>query len=170
MNFDLRVNKIFRGQSLLEITVALGSLGVLLAVCAIAIINALGNAQEAKFQNQASIYAQEGVEILRQMRDSDWGSFNNLSGVYCMADTCSTLSANGACGKRVGSCGTNADIYRREVTLDKNYPLCSQGGNNGTRATVSVSWNDSKCSGGNNFCRNVKVETCFSNLYGNTGL
>lgn len=170
MNYAFGINRNYYGQSLLEIIVALGALAVLLTVAATSIIGALSNTQEAKFQNQASIYAQQGIEVLRQMRDSDWGLFNSLSGVYCMAENCSSLTANGACGRRVGSCGINTDIYRREVTLEKNSNLCSQGANNGTRAIVSVSWNDSKCSGPGNFCRIVKVETCFSNLYGNTGL
>ncbi len=174
MKYEISRIKTFRGQSLLEITVALGALSVLLTVSAMAIIGALSNAQEAKFQNQASIYAQQGIEILRQMRDSDWGSFNNLTGVYCMADICSTITANGACGKRVGTCGVSGinvvGIYRREVFIQKSDLKCSQGGVNATRAIVTVSWNDSKCSGAADFCRTVKVETCFSNLYGNTGI
>lgn len=160
-----------KGQSLLEITVALGALSVLLTAAALAIIGAISNAQEAKYQNQASIYAQQGIEILRQMRDSNWGTFNSLSGDYCMADTCTELKASGPCGiKPVGPCGVNVDIYRREVNIQKNDPSCSQGGINVTKALVTVSWSDSKCSGASNFCRKVQVETCFSNIYGGTGL
>jgi type II secretory pathway pseudopilin PulG len=160
----------FKGQSLIEITVALGALTTLLTISAIAIITALSNSQESKNQNQASTYAQQGIEILRQMRDTSWSSFDSLSGTYCMDRTCSQLTSSGICGPKSGSCGQNVDMYSREVTLQKNDPQCSVGGNSATRALVSVAWTDSKCTGGSTFCRLVKIETCFSNIYGDSGL
>jgi type II secretory pathway pseudopilin PulG len=160
----------FKGQSLIEITVALGALSVLLTISAIAIITAFSNAQESKNQNQASTYAQQGIEILRQMRDASWTSFDNLSGAYCMDNSCAKLDSSGVCGPKSGSCGMNVGVYSREITLQRSDPQCSVGANSATRALVTVAWTDGKCSGGNTFCRNVKIETCFSNIYGNTGL
>ena len=169
----LKNKKLFlnlRGQSLIEITVALGALAILLTVSATAITSALNNSQEAKFRNQASIYAQQGAEVLRQMRDSSWTSFDSLSGTYCMADTCTQLASSGNCGRKTGACGQNIGNYNREVTILRNDPQCSNAGNNATRVSVIVSWTDSKCTSGTTFCRQVKIETCFSNIYGNTGL
>lgn len=169
---DLKVKQMFDlsyGQSLIEIIVALAALAILLTVSSSAIITALNNSQEAKSQNQASLYAQQSIEVLRQMRDSDWAVFNSLSGVYCMAATCTQLTSSGACGKKTGACGLNVDVFSREVTILKNDNQCSSGSTQATKAIVGVSWNDSKCVSGS-FCRRVIAETCFSNIFGNRGL
>ncbi len=163
-------NIICRGSSLVEIIVSLGALAVLFTIASTAIISALNNAQEAKFQNQASIYASEGIEILRQMKDSSWTSFNSFSGNYCLADTCKGLDSMGACGPSGSSCGKNIDGYSRSVILSKNDPDCTGGSAFSTKAVVTVSWHDSKCAPHSVFCRNVTVETCFSNIYYDTGL
>ena len=159
-----------QGQSLIEITVALGALVVILTVSSTAIISALNNSQEAKYQNQASVYAQQGIEVLRQTRDSSWTTFDNLSGAYCMASSCTQLKSNGPCGPKNGTCGKNVDIFSRSVTLVKNNSQCNQDGVSGTKAFVTVAWSDSKCSPQSAHCRKVELETCFSNLYHNSGL
>lgn len=166
-NFRHYVN---HGSSLLEIVVALGAIAVLFTITSTAIISALNNATESKFQNQASIFASEGIEILRQMKESSWNTFDSYSGNYCLADNCKSLTSFDECGPTVSTCGKNIYEYSRSVTLLRNDPDCTGDGNNSTKAIVKVSWHDSKCAPGIKFCRNVSMETCFSNIYYNSGL
>jgi type II secretory pathway pseudopilin PulG len=164
--------KFLCGQSLLELTVALGTLSILLTVASIAVLGAISNTQESQHHNLAGSYAQQGLEILRQMRDTNWTAFNSFSGAYCMASGCSQLKTSGSCGPRSGTdCGNNiASFYSREATLTPNSPQCSVGAIAATRVEVKVRWTDSKCAAGSPYCRNVSVETCFSNIYADTGL
>jgi hypothetical protein len=156
---------IHSGQSLIEIVAALGILIILISISTIAVITALNNSQHSKSQNQATIYAQTGIEILRQMRDSSWASFDNLSGSYCLSSNCAELTSNGACGVKNGSCGLNVDsVYSREVLIEKNSTKCTVGASSFTKATVSVSWSDNKCVSPSDYCRKVIIETCLADI------
>lgn len=160
---------LYKGSSLIEIIVALGALAALFTITSTAIISALNNAQESKFQSQASIYASEGIEILRQMKDSSWTNFDSFSGDYCLAKVCKSLSTAGLCGPSV-SCGKNIDDYSRSVNISRNSSSCTGDGASSTKVVVKVSWHDSKCALNSHLCRNVTMETCFSNAYHDTGL
>ena len=76
-----------KGQTIIEVLVALGASVAIIAAVTIAVTSALSNSLYNKNQNLATQYAQQGMEIMRQMRDSDWSSFSALSGnpaQYCL--------------------------------------------------------------------------------------
>lgn len=167
--FALTINSY--GQSLVELLVALGVLSALLTIASISVTTSLYNAGQSKNQNEASLYAQQGIEIVRQIRDSGWNNFSLLSGNYCLDKSCTYLTDSGICGHKSGpSCGNNAGSFSREVSIIKNDSGCNAGGVDSSKVIVEVSWIDSKCTVANNYCRKVKVETCLSNIYGNSGL
>ncbi|MBI2195691.1 MAG: hypothetical protein HYU48_01445 [Candidatus Levybacteria bacterium] len=71
-----------KGQTLIEALIGLAVAVAIISAIVIAVISSLSNAQLTKNQNQANHYAQEGMEIVRQIRNSSWTSFTNLSSTY----------------------------------------------------------------------------------------
>ncbi len=161
-----------KGQTLIEILVALSVTLILLTITTVTIITALNNAQGTKNRNEASRAGEQGIELVRQMRDSDWPALYALSGTHCMANTCTRLvgTVGAVCGLRTGAgCGKNYGEFSRQVLLERNASACNQGGGapqvNNVRATVTVSWSDGSCSSSNDLCRQVNHVACFANLY-----
>lgn len=90
------------GQTLLEAVVAIGILVVILTASATAIITSINNATFTKNQNLANKHAQEGMEYIRNLKRSNFGTFNLIAeGVYCMDDDAARTRTNA-----VGSCTT----------------------------------------------------------------
>lgn len=142
------------GQTIIEVLVAFGVAVILVAAITIVILSALSNAQFSKNQNLATQYAQQGMEVIRQMRNSDLTTFNGISeGDYCLDKNSTSVRTKGL------GCGTNIDgVFVREVNVDKNSSLCA---NVATGITVSVSWSDSKCTS-STFCHITKLVSCLS--------
>lgn len=145
-----------KGQTLIEVLVAITAAVLVISAIAVAIISALNNAQFSKNQNMATQYAQEGMEIIRQIRSSDWSTFNNLStGHYCLDKDSKELVLS-------IDCGQNVDIFVREIDIEKNSSSCN---NNQTKAIIQVSWSDGKCTNRINlFCHKVRLVSCFSDF------
>lgn len=165
-------NNLSRGQTLIEVLVALGIATLLVSAISVSMLAALFNAQYSKNQNLATQYAQEGMEIVRKFRNDNFAAFNLLSGnpgspkKYCLDknDTRffsrdATVQENSGC-PRDGMSGQNVDIFARQVDIVKDSSRC---GSKGTKVTVAVSWSDSKCAATNNlFCHKVQLVSCFS--------
>ncbi len=153
-----------RGQTLIEVLIGLATAVVVIAAITTATISSLNNATFSKNQNLATQYAQQGMEILRNMRDSDYGSFSALSGTYCLAKTCSALAANNAnCWTPTSgnTCNQNVDIFVRQIDVQQNSLSCD---GTSTKVVSTVSWFDAKCTSGNNtFCHQVSLTSCLSN-------
>ena len=166
----LRLSYRLRGDSLIEVAIALGVVAILLTITTISITTSLGNAQESKNRNQATAYAQQAIEVTRQMRDTSWTSFSSLNNAtYCMADTCTQVSNTaGSCGPKVGSsCGKNVGNFSREVSLTTtaSCPTVSTTQVDNIKVTVKVAWESTACiSSGNPFCKAVTLESCLSNF------
>jgi type II secretory pathway pseudopilin PulG len=171
----LRGKPINSGQTLIETLVALSVSLVLLSMATVATVTALKNAQNSKNQNQASKFAEQGVEIMRQLRDGDWTTFSTLSGNYCMADTCSSLVAGiGVCGKAVGACGKNVGMFSRTVTVEPGTGCVLPGNTNpqikASRVTVAVAWADNTCPDTNTLCRQTTIVSCLGNVFSDPNL
>jgi hypothetical protein len=157
------------GQTLVETLIALSIGIVIITSMTIAVISSLNNATYSKNQNLATQYAQEGMEIVKQMQVSNYQTFSTLSGRYCLAQTCSTIATSvGICGVNVNgnanNCATNLNnnFFIRQV--DVLAPGAAQAKClSTTQATVSVLWTDGKCSSGV-FCHSEQVTSCFSNI------
>lgn len=80
------------GQTLLEVVIALATAIVVISAMAVIVVSSLNNAQFSKNQNQATQYAQQGIEFLKNLSDTDWASFAaSPTGNYCLSPLSSKL-------------------------------------------------------------------------------
>lgn len=171
----------YKGQTLVEIILALTMIIALLTVAVVSMTRSLGNAQESKERNRATGYAQEGIEMVKNIRDQSWTTFSSFASdagrTYCLADrsTCPTLTSalNSLCGEKTVTnlCTQNVvNQFKREVTIQSNSVVCTVGANSLTRVTVTLSWSDNKCQNPSTLCRSIIHETCLGNINQNSGL
>lgn len=154
------------GQSLLEILIALSVSVMILSAIAAIVISSLNNTQLTKNQNLANQYAQEGIEVIRKIRDSSWIDFTSSypNGRYC-------LPQGSIVPAPAGSCSPNVGIFVRQIDINHNDsancpPIPPPPVPNGSSVTLTTSWADGKCptSGSNTYCHKVVLTTCFHNL------
>lgn len=154
---------------LVEVLVALGTAVVVLSATVVAVLSALNNAQFSKNQNIATQYAQEGMEIMRKMRNSSWTVFSSLStDQYCLDQNSTALSGRNrtiqGCAGGSSTSGQNVGIYARQVDIEINSSSCATPtpppSVNLTKVTVLVSWSSNKCTRTNIYCHNVKLVSC----------
>lgn len=88
------------GQSLIEMLLMISLVVVLVTSIVVGSTVSLKNQQISSFKDQALRYAQQGVEIIRSLRNTDWTSFQSYSGSWCidndgvltaLVDACSLL-------------------------------------------------------------------------------
>lgn len=128
--FNLARREAEWGQTLLEVLVAL-SVGVLVLVAMTAVIlSSLSNAQFSKNQNLATLFAQQGMEMVRDLRNKNWTSFAAYDGFYCLAKD-GSLTAGSNCAGNIDGFFTR-QIRFENLAVDKR------------RITVTVSFTDSK--------------------------
>lgn len=143
-----------KGQTLIEVLVALSAVVMIVSAIAVVIIASLNNAQFSRDQDLATKYAQEGMEILRKVRNSDYTAFRSYNGTYCLGKGQASLpQASGACST------TNVDNFVRMIQIEQT-PGCNA---TSAKATVSVSWTDGKCQSGI-FCHKSELISCFSTV------
>ena len=150
----------------MEALIALGVATIVVSAMTIASITALNNSDFSKYQNLATQYAQQGMEVVRQQGQTDWSTFAAKAGVnsansYCLDQTIPPkFTSLQGCAK-IGDQNGNP-FFLRDVTL-----LQTASGDLGCRgaiqATVDVSWTDGKCTSGV-FCHKVTLESCFADL------
>jgi prepilin-type N-terminal cleavage/methylation domain-containing protein len=156
-----------QGQTLIEILIAMGIAGVIVTAMTISVTSAINNANYSKNQSLATQYSQEGMEIVKQMQQVNYQTFNALSGRYCLAQTCSSLTVNGICGKNPGGNNTNCAVNINNNLFIRQVDMLAVGAPlskcvNSTQATVSVLWTDGKCAMGV-YCHSEQLVSCFSN-------
>lgn len=141
-----------KGQTLIEILVALGIITVVVSALSSIVITSQGNVKQSKNQGLSMHLAQEALEIVRQIRDNDYTSFKTMTGTYCLAKDEVELSSN---------CYTaNADNFLRKVRI-----VQSGCGANISRIEVTVSWQSSRCPATNSFCHKSALQTCLNAVY-----
>lgn len=163
-----------KGQTLIEVLLALGTAVVVLSATVVAVLAALNNAQFSKNQNIATQYAQQGMEVMRNMRNSNWSEFNTLCAAgaicsYCLGEGDTFLdSDDGRSGSVPNGCSRTGlpspnpnirDIYVRQVDIGEDVSIkCGTGT---TKVTVSVSWASNKCTETSNlYCHKVELVSC----------
>jgi hypothetical protein len=172
------------GQTLLEILLAFGVSTVVLGAIVLGISTSLSNAQYTKNQGLASSYAQEGMAVIRKIRDSSWSNFCSYGNInYCLPQNVAG-SALELASYDSNNCFQNGavGIFVRKVTIthgsqeccscQPSDPSCTTcppnatclSGIVGSKVTVKVSWTDNKCLVGSPYCHNVEVTTCLSSL------
>lgn len=147
------------GQTLVEVLVALGIAVILLSGLTLAVLSALSNTTFSRNQNLATQYGQEAIEQMRTMRDSNYATFSQLSGTYCFAKTCSSVTTTaGICGTQT-NCAKNIDnFFQRRIIITRNDGTC--GG--ATKVQADVLWTDGGCPAGNPLCKKVDIISCFT--------
>jgi hypothetical protein len=169
------------GQSLIEALIALAAAAVIVSAITVASITAINNSDYSKYQNLATHYAEQGLEILRQEAQSDWYKhFGVAIGTpgkdYCLAQDSIDLTGNPpACGKNIKNEKGTAFFVRQVNLLAVPYqapvpPNDFTPCNGGVIAAVSVAWNDGKCTtdvnSTNYYCHRVALNSCFTNVNG----
>lgn len=168
-----------KGQGLVEALIALGAAVVIISAITVAVITSVQNTDFSKYQNLATGYAQQGMEIVKQQSQLDWTSTSSYTGTYCLSQGATTLpplpsTTNPACGEiNVGN------MFIRQVEIQNkipsgpscnnlNSPCCIVSNQNpplySSKVTVTVKWTDGKCSA-NSFCHSVKLDSCLQDIY-----
>lgn len=122
-----------RGQTLLEIVVALGVIAVVLTGLVTAATASLRYGQASKFRSQGVKFAQEGLELTRKLRDTSlWTDFlvySDGSGQWCL-DQAGNWTVSGGTGCPIVSGST----FWRTVTFTVNGSVMD--------VTSEVSWGE----------------------------
>lgn len=147
------------GQILIEAILALGITMFIITGIVVALISSLNNSTFTKNQNLASAYAQEGIDIARNQKDSDYATFSALgtpSTTYCLVAGDKTIDS---ADKKIAPCSKINGLFVREIVISQGGSPC------GTSVLVSssVTWTDTRCKAGTQ-CHKVELNSCFSDL------
>lgn len=143
-----------KGTTLIEVLVALAAAVVVITTITVLGVTSLNNVQFTNDQDKATKYAQEGIEMIRRIRNGNYLNFRTNIGLYCLASDQSTL------GTPAASCSPNVEgKYIRSVQIQLNGGC----GVNLMHTAVTVAWTDSKCTAGN-YCHSSKLTSCFSTV------
>jgi Tfp pilus assembly protein PilV len=146
-----------KGQTLLEALLTLSLIIIIVSGITVTIVTSLSNAGYGKTQAIATQYGQEGIEILRKIRNNSYSNFRNYTGSYCLSKGATALQSSGTClAPNVDNYIRNVDIIQSGCTTDV------------ARVTVNVSWTDRKCTDGT-FCHSSKLVSCLSTINPNSG-
>lgn len=149
-----------KGQSLVEAIIAMTAAILVVSSIVAAVVASLNNAQFSKYQNLATQYAQEGIEVVKQKSVANWSTFYSMVDInYCLPEGSSVLNTDIPCLPNVYQVGTPPTfIFKRSIKLERDSIDCSSVG---AKVTSTVAWSDSKCtSGGDIYCHSVVLRTC----------
>lgn len=154
-----------KGQSLIEVLIALSASVAVVTAITITIITSLSNAEFAKNQNLATQYSREGLEIVRQIAKNDWTNFQTYTGInYCLPKGATSICLMGSvnCGTSI-TCGQNIDnLLSRQITIIQ--PPSSSYCTNSAEVISTVSWGDSRCQSGTPLCHQVTLRSCLADI------
>lgn len=170
-----------KGQSLIEILLALSTLVLIISAITIVTISSLNNSQFIKNQNLANKYAQEGIEIIKNWQAGSGGvlldskesfpSFQVFSAdigtsskTYCLGDVSGQpwlLSAAPDCPANVAQTFKRKVIFSRILSQAPLVPGNERCGGSDIQVEVVASWSSSKCPAANPFCHNSDIISCF---------
>lgn len=143
-----------KGQTLIEALIALGMAVTIISAITSVVIYSLNNSSFSKNQNLARSYVQQSMEKIRGEVRSNYSSFVSTY------DTPHCIDENNTLTKKQFNCEP-AGTFVKEADFESQSPDCQ----NSLKVTVTVSWNDSKCTDRLNlYCHNVSSSTCFANI------
>jgi type II secretory pathway pseudopilin PulG len=103
-----------KGQTLVEAVVVVGIVVLLVTGLVAGTTSSLRSAQSGRTKTQAVSLAQEGIEIIRTMRDENWDLFEAHSGSYCLGDDHVLTVSGGTCSPNIT---TDQGVLTREATF-----------------------------------------------------
>lgn len=149
-----------KGIILIEAILALGIIVVIMTALVSALVSSISSSNFANEQSIATGYAQEGIEIARNDKDTDFGAFSALSeGTYCLNQGVTTVIGAPASG---GGC-TGIDNYTRTIYVNSSPAPGRCESSQAVFVASTVTWSDSRCSGASD-CHKVELNSCFINL------
>ncbi len=166
-------NRKNQGQVLIEALIALAVVTFVIAGIVIALITSVNNSTFTRNQNLATNYAQEGLDIARNIKESDYSYFAQYQGYYCLPEGVTDLDSAPFVD---GVCEKISDTFTRQIFIDetgadskKDPPVQKCGVTGQTPGTsiyvVSiVSWNDSRCDSELDQCHSIEIDSCFSDF------
>lgn len=141
-----------RGFSLIELMVAIFFVSVALPGILLAISKTIAGTEDSTLRLRAIYLAQEGIEIVRNIRDTEWlkgatstalVSAGDYEADYLSTDLTSLSSLRFLKIDNDGfyqySTGTTTP-FKRKITIDKTDDLDGDGEADRERVTVEVSW------------------------------
>lgn len=154
------------GQTLLEAIIALSTAVIILSAMTVIILSSLNNAQFSRNQNQATQYAQQGIEFLKNQSQYNWATFSSYGNVnYCFSQDGTTPTQKPALPGCAQSPYIINGLFVREVTINQyaagnTDASCPPTSAARALVTVSVGWSDNKCSATSQYCHKVKLISC----------
>jgi type II secretory pathway pseudopilin PulG len=73
------VARCYKGQTLIEVIVAMGTISILLVALLALVVLSLKNTRLARDRAQAAAIGQEGIELMRAYRDYNWDELKGLA-------------------------------------------------------------------------------------------
>lgn len=153
----MKIKNSQKGQSLIEVLIALAAAVAVVAAIAVTVVTSLSNVDFTKNQNLATQYSGEGLEIIRQLAKNNWTNFKST---YQSPDYC--LNKAGVLTVMQGlECTQNVGIFKRQIILKQDDMVKCSGS---IRVESKVFWSDSRCLEGEVFCHNISLETCLADI------
>ena len=173
------IKKFIKGQTMIEVVTAFGVAVMLISVITIAVLTSLNSSQYSNNRQLAFKYAQQGVEYIRLLHESNLKEFKETFSIdkkFCMGVdndfvVKSSLEHYGCINENNNNTTNNINLYNfaREVIIGDgnncNIPTkpISPAVVKNIEITVKVSWRDGKCKTGE-FCHKAEIISCFSDL------
>lgn len=164
-----------KGVILIEAILALAIIVIIMTALVAALISSVSSTNFSKNQSLATNYAQDGLEVARGQKDSDFNTFSTFDGLYCLSDnqvleqTDEPVTDVSDCSQNISN--GNANYFTRTIYInprgkdERSAPkdMCSQSAGSIFVAST-VSWSDSKCTDDSTDCHKVELNSCFVNL------
>ena len=154
-----------KGQTLIEVIVALSVVMLILAAISIAVTTSVSNSTYPKNHNLASKHAQDGMEYIRHRYENQENFFDSYP-----AGARYFMNENNEIAQ--GNFGTNIDSqFVREVRFESGIECDNNtNGADELRVTVDVYWTSGKCARNlsnptteERYCNKSELITCFTN-------
>jgi type II secretory pathway pseudopilin PulG len=131
-----------KGQSIIEVIVAVAILTIIAATSVVAILGSLNTTRLAEEETQAATYAMEGIEAVQSIRNQNWASI--VAGTYGLAKSGSVWSFSGSSDDPDGSGKFTRVVTIADVSRDTNGDIVTSGGTDDTdtkQVTAVINWN-----------------------------
>jgi type II secretory pathway pseudopilin PulG len=106
-----------RGQTLVEAIVVIGVVVLLVTGLIAGTTTSMRTTRISRTRSQAVKYAQEGLEIVRTLRDTNWGAFALLAGLQCLGSDGQFTTGGGTCDPNIA---TGEEVFTRSVNFSWN--------------------------------------------------
>jgi hypothetical protein len=124
-----------RGQTLVEAVVIIGLVVLLVTGLIAGTTMSLRTTGIARTRSEAVKYSQEGIELIRTIRDNNWGTFAGFTGWYCFGSDANNNPV-AALIPKVGTCQPN--ITTSDNSFTRSVQFTPEA--NRTKITVSVQY------------------------------